>query len=527
MNPLTAKKKKRFNYPILTVLLLFSLFTSLQLFTQAATSQEETVPAAEPAESTVHQDLSLAPAEIEKIESFVQKQMAMHHIPGISLVVVKEDQTVYQKQFGFANLEKREPVTATTLFELGSASKTFTALAILQLEAKGLLKLDDPVEKYLPWLKMKYRGQEVPITIRQFLHHSTGLPYYESLAVIPPSREDDALEKTVKSLVGWELLTPPGQKFTYTSIGYSVLGLIIQKVSGQSYEDYMKNQLFLPLHMNDTYLFRDKAKAHGMAIGYKLCFKKPSAYNAPVYRGNTPGAYIITNALDLAQWLKIQMGTVENETITGDLIEKSHVTAPDLGCPNYGAGWTVLPRYRLILHGGNNPNFSSYMAFGAEKVGVGLLANMGTFSTDGIGNGVLMILRGLEPHPAGYDMNVKFDNISTTVILALSFLILVALILLILSIVKIAGKKKRFSLAGTGRKVSLLIVTLIMAAWIYLITIIPSLLGFNVPLSFGFVWMPCSFALAILWIFLTGLLFYFFFLTVILFPKVKSGQGTK
>jgi putative ATP-binding cassette transporter len=523
MNPLTTWQRKRFKNMMLTVLLIFSFFAPLQIFTQTAAPREETVPAAEPAEVTAPPDLSLSATEIKKIETFVQQQMAKHNIPGLSLVVVKEDQTVFQKQFGFANLEKKEPVTPTTLFELGSASKTFTGLAVLQLEAKGLLKLDDPVDKYLPWLKLKYRGQEVPVTIRQFLHHATGLPYYESLAVIPPSGSDDALEKAVKKLVGWELFVPPGKKFTYTSIGYSVLGLIIQKVSGRSYEEYMKQEIFMPLQMKDTYLFRAEAQAHGLATGYKLCFKKAAAYDAPIYRGNTPGAYIITDAPDLARWLKIQMGTVEPGGIAKELIEKSHLPAPDLGSPYYGAGWSIFPKYRLILHGGNNPNFSSYMAFGAEKLGVGLLTNMGCFSTDGIGNGIMMILRGMEPQPAGYDMNVQFDNLSTSIIFALSTLILLALILLIFSIRKIVKKQKRFSLAGTGRKIALIIVTLLIAVWIYLITILPSLLGFNVPLGFGFVWMPCSFALAILWIFLTGFLFYLFFLTVILFPKVKNG----
>jgi putative ATP-binding cassette transporter len=524
MNQLTADSLKGFKSFIPAIILIFIFFTPLPVLSQ--TAQQETVSTAETTETietTEAVPLSLSQAEIEKIEAFVQHQMAIWKIPGISLVIVKGDQTVYQKGFGFANLGKKEPVTATTLFELGSASKSFTGLAILQLEEKGLLKLTDPVDKYLPWLKMKFQGKEVPITIGHFLYHTTGLPYYETLASIPVGKDDDALEKAVQALVGWELTYPPGQKFTYASIAYDVLGLIIQKISGQSYEEYIKKNLLIPIQMNDTYLFREEARAKGMATGYKICFKKPAAYDAPMYRGNTPAAYIITNARDLAQWLKIQIGTIEPGGMNKELIEKSHIPNPDLANSTYGAGWTILSNYKLIFHGGLNPNFSSYIGFGAEKVGVGLLTNMGTTTTGGIGNGIMMILRGMEPQPPRSDMYIHFDNMSMKIVYILSIFLLLNLVLLIISIIKIIKQKKQFSARGTGKIIGFIVATVLMAVWLYLITIIPSLLlKAKVSLSFAFVWGPNSFALAILWIFLTGFLLYLFVLSVIFFPKKQT-----
>jgi CubicO group peptidase (beta-lactamase class C family) len=524
MNQLSADSKKGFKNLLLAVILFFVLFTPLPVLSQAA--QQETVSTAETTETTEAVPLSLSQAEIEKIEAFVQRQMAIWKIPGISLVIVKGDQTVYQKGFGFADLEKQEPVTATTLFELGSASKSFTGLAILQLEEKGLLKLTDPVDKYLPWFKMKFQGKEVPVTIGNMLYHTSGLLHYETLSTIPASSGDDALEKAVQKLVGKELMFPPGQKYGYTSIGYDVLGLIISKVSGQSYEEYMKKNIFLPLQMNNTYLFREEAKEKGMAVGYKYCFNKPAAYDAPMYRGNTPAGYVITNAVDLAQWLKVQMGTIEPGGLNKALIEKSHISNPDLPGSNYGAGWMIFSTYRMITHGGLNPNFSSLIAFGAEKLGVGVLVNMGAYTTTGIGNGIMMILRGMEPRSPRPGMNIHFDNMSMKIVYILSIFLLLNLVLLIISIIKIIKKKKSFSLSGTARIIGFIVATVLMGVFIYLISIIPSLLGFNVSLVWGFVWMPQSFALAILWIFLTFLLLYLFVLSIILFPKKKPhGMG--
>jgi putative ATP-binding cassette transporter len=393
MNQLTTGTMKGIKSFLMVFLLVFLLFAPRPVLSQAG-AEEETVTAAETAETAEPVEAeppSLTQAEIEKIEAFVQKQMKIAKIPGLSVVIVKENQTVYQKGFGFAHLKSKEPVTPATLFELASASKPFTALAVLQLEEKGLIKLDDPVDKYIPWLKMKYKGQEVQMTIKHLLHHSTGLQYFETLGRIPVSKEDDALEKAVQTLKGYELTVPPGKRYTYTSIAYSVLGFLIEKVSGQSYEEYIKKNILMPLQMNRTCLFREEAK--GMATGYKICFNKPSAYDAPMFRGNKPGAYIMTNAQDLAQWLKIQMGTIEPGGLNKELIEKSHVPAPDIGCPNYAAGWFVLPNYRLITHGGLNPNFSAFIGFGDEKLGVGVLANMGTMLTNGIGQGIFCLRR--------------------------------------------------------------------------------------------------------------------------------------
>ena len=527
---LSRRKVLKNIFPVL--FLLFALIGAGPLWSQAAAQQEtavaagttdttETTETAEPVETPPP---SLTPAEIEKIEAFIRDQMRKAKIPGLAVAIVKEGRTVYSNGFGFADLKKKAPVTPATLFEMGSATKFFTGLAILDMEEKGLIKLDDPVEKYFPWLKMKYRGQEVSMTLRHLLHQSTGLQYYETLAAIPPSTADDALEKAVHTLVGKELSMAPGEGYNYTSVAYDVLGLIIQQVSGQPYEEYIKQHLFKPLQLDNTYLFREEAGEKGMATGYKICFGKPAAYDAPMYRGNTPSAYGITNVEDMARWLKIQMGTIEYTGISKEVIEKSHLPAPDLNSPNYAAGWNVFPHQNIITHGGLNPNYASSILFGGDKIGVALLANIGAMPTNGIGHGIMAILRGMEPQVAGYDRSTQYDNLSSKLFMILSILLVLNLVLLIISIIKIIKGKKRFCLCGTGRIITLIIATLLFLVLIYVITIIPQLLGVNVPLGFGLVWMPCSFGLAILWLFLTGLFLYLFVLSFVLFRKRNQGN---
>jgi putative ATP-binding cassette transporter len=459
-------------------------------------------------------------ALIGKIETFVQQQMARGKIPGLAVVIVKGDRTVYFKGFGFADLQEREPITPNTLFELGSCSKAFTGLAILQLEEKGLLNLNDRVDQYIPWLKMKYRGKEVPVTIAQFLYQTSGVPT-ETIGNIPAASGDNALEETVRTLVGLELAHAPGERFIYATINYDVLGLIIQKVSGQSYEAYIKQNILIPLQLDHTHVGQKAAGAADLATGYKLCFGKPAVYDAPVFRGNNPAGYVISDAQDMARWLKIQMGTIEPTGMGQPLIRKSHVPDPDRSDSIYAAGWINLRQHGFINHSGTNPNFSSFVGFGTEKLGVAVLANSISDLTPAVGRRIFFILRGMEPKPPRGDSNLGYDAMATKAVLVLSPLILLALILLIITLIKIIRQKRRFSAKGFKKVLGFIAASLLLAILVYLLTILPSLIGFAIPLTAALVWTPFTFSYAVLAIFLTGLLYYLLYLLLLFFPKKR------
>lgn len=115
-------------------------------------------------------------AEIEYLtELEIEENMSKGQIPGLSITIVKDNQTVYQRGFGYSDIDGEKPVNSKTLFELSSNSKAFTALGILTLEENGQIKLTDEVGKYIPWLKVKYEGKEIPLTIEQIMHQTSGI----------------------------------------------------------------------------------------------------------------------------------------------------------------------------------------------------------------------------------------------------------------------------------------------------------------------------------------------------------------
>lgn len=497
---------------LLSIFLIILPFLCVPLLAQTAV--EETAPAAvEPAPPP-----SLTATQIEKIEAFVQEQMTKGIIPGMSLVIVGGDRTLYEHGFGLADIDTKEPVTPTTLFELGSCSKAFTGLALLQLEQKGRLSLNDNLEKHLPWLKMKHRGEAVPVTIAHCLYQTSGISRH-TIGRIPVSEADDALEKTVRTLVGFELLSTPGSTFHYATLNYDVLGLIIQTVSGKPYETYIREHILDPLDMKQTFLFRREAESRGMSVGYKLSFRKASAYDAPIYRGNTPAGYIISSGRDLARWLKVQLGALRAVGFDPAVLEKSHLGNPQLPDSNYAAGWFIFPHQDLLLHFGGNPNFSSFVAFApGSDIGVALLANSSTTIVTGAGRGIMSILRGETPGPVYTGLNIQFDGVALKVVLLSAPFIFLALVLLLRSFIKISREKRGFRFSGFLRVTGAVFATALPVGLCYALSILPSLFNYNVPLTTAMVWLPFSFTYAVTALFSVGFLYYLLILSKLLFP---------
>ena len=219
-----------------------------------------------------------------KVESSFKKA----DIPGLSLIFIDEDK-VYIKNWGYADIENQIPVGSQTLFELGSTSKAFTALAILQLVEDDIISLDDNVSKYIQWFKVFYKNKEVQITIKDLIQHVSGIPT-ESMSKIPAGDSDDMLEKTVKAINKIELKHKPGTTFEYATINYDILGLVIEIASKLSFEEYLTKKIFQPLNLNNTYV--GSSPNNSISKGYKISFYSPKQYNAPIFRGNFPAGYI-------------------------------------------------------------------------------------------------------------------------------------------------------------------------------------------------------------------------------------------
>ena len=446
------------------------------------------------------------------IDEPVKQIMKEGNMPGISIVLIKKNRQVVIKSYGFADLENREPVTPETLFEIGSCSKSFTALAILQLAGDGLLNPDDPVSKYFPAFKGKYNGKEYDITINQLLHHVSGIGW-GTFGKIPSGSSNDALRDVVDMTAGTKLIAPPGQIHLYSNTNFDIAGAIIEKTSGMKYEDYMAVKVFRPLGMNHTFIGTGSGgKKDGvpMAKGYKISFGKPQPVESPVFRGNFPAGYVVTNANDMAQWLKIQLGLVE--TNMKALINSTHEANPSMQGTRlnpvlYSLGWYVQSGDNpWIFHGGNNPNYSAYVAFKPkEKLAVAVLANYNTLGTspDNMGTSFLarrsmQLLEGKIPGEKvpGFEYKGGLDSTFSAACYGLwAFIFIVIGILLYIMVDTLRG----------GRRFQGLDLKKLYYMGISIVATLPVLLGLyffpDAALGFTwdavFAWAPGSFATAL------------------------------
>lgn len=463
----------------------------------------------------------------QAIEEYIEIQMKTGKIPGMAVVIVKGDKTVYMKGFGYANLKTKQMVTPQTLFELGSTSKAFTALAFLQLKDKKLVQLNDPVRKYIPWLKMKYNGKEVDPTLEQFLYQTSGIPF-TSIADIPAASDINALENTVKSLVGIELIHFPGEKLSYATINYDVLGLVIQEVSGFSFEEYVKTSLLESLGLKSTYLFREEARLNGLATGYKICFGKAREYDAPEYRGNTPAGYFITNAEDMSQWLKIQVQVIEPPGFKMALIKESHEPNAKIGSP-YAAGWFVVggkaeqkEQEVRIFHGGENPNFSSFIVFlPGKQLGTAVLANIRSSYAEDIPLGILNILAGKKTRNTSGDQVLGVDGMSVIIVMVSLVFILAVVVFLAVFTRQLLRKKRKFRGIRVKGVVIFLLPTIFLVVLYYLLYLIPDILFWGLTWDFVLIWGPGSLLYAVISIITASFLIYLYLLLRYFFPKYQ------
>ncbi|MGE5342974.1 MAG: cyclic peptide export ABC transporter [Candidatus Omnitrophota bacterium] len=454
----------------------------------------------------------------DQIEKKVTELMDKGDIPGLALVIIKGNEPVYIKGFGYANKESKIPVTDKTLFEWGSTSKAMTALAVMQCEADGLIKLDEPISTYLPTFYLTYKGKKYYPTLRQFLNQTTGVPF-KSIALIPESNEKDALEKTVQALTGTELDFLPGTRHFYATINYDVLGLVIQKVSGMPYEEYVKQKIVNPLGLNRTYVGR--ADNLTVAQGYKVSFFSARPYDAPTYKGNTPAGYIISDAIDLSRWLKCQLGM--EETPLYPLMQKTHQADPTVpvdrnALSSYAMGWYISQDGSgEIQHGGNNPNFTSQFIFQPrQKIAVGILTNSNSTYTPYIANTVMNLVTG-KPLPSDANLGAGIDKGASIFFILACVCILLAAIFILLTIFQIVTGKRKFEKLTAGRIIRPILILLAFLPFIFGVYLLPfALVGISWKVAS--VWAPSSFKLSAIFAIVTMGISYLGYLLSFFFP---------
>ena len=315
--------------------------------------------------------------DYEAIDEYITSRMRSDRIPGVALAIVKGDQIVYLKGYGRADQSGR-PVTPQTPFLIGSITKTFTALAVMQLVEAGRVELDAPVQYYIPWFRVADPKASAQITLRMLIEQTSGLPQLPTFVTWTWPNEANSIERHVRLLANVKLVFPPGQSFAYSNGNYATLGMIVQAIAGESYEDFIRQHIFIPLDMQHSYVSQEAAMQDGMARGYRWVFGYPIPATLPFSRANLPAGFAISSAEDMAHYLIAQLngGRYQSNSILSPQGIALMQAEPPPGV--YGLGWESarIDGHRLVNFDGATGNYQASVFIDPEKqVGVFVAAN--------------------------------------------------------------------------------------------------------------------------------------------------------
>lgn len=326
----------------------------------------------------------------EEIDDIVNEALKTFNVPGASISLVFKDQTLFSKGYGLRDMATKLPVTENTLFPIASCTKAFTATLLAQLVDEGKVAFDDPVKKYIPEFYLVDEKRSEELTIRDLIAHRTGMARHDPIWYF----SDLQKEKLLEILKNLEPACSLRENFQYNNLMYTVAAMVAEKVTGESWEALISSRLLNPLKMeNSTTSLEtlnekvDFSSPHAELYGVltEIPFRDPAVAS--------PGGGLISNALEMANWIKVQLGEGlfgKEAIINPHTLKEMHIEQMPLSNPvfnehitGYGLGW-FLGNYRnldLICHSGEIDGFSSDVALLAEKkVGLVILANS---SSDG------------------------------------------------------------------------------------------------------------------------------------------------
>jgi CubicO group peptidase (beta-lactamase class C family) len=315
--------------------------------------------------------------ESKTIDEYITARMRTDRIPGAAVAIVKNNQIVYLKGYGQADPSGRL-VTPQTPFIIGSITKPMTALAVMQLVEAGKVKLDAPVQHYLPWFRVADPQVSSKITVRMLINQTSGLPQSDTIITWTWPNDAGAIQRHVRLLAKSKLLYPPGRGFDYSNANYVTLGMIVQAVSGQFYEDYIRQHIFKPLEMKHSFVSQEDAMQDGMATGYQWRFGYPIPVTIPYNRANLPAGFAISSAEDMSHFLIAQMngGKYQNSSVLSPEGISLLQAEPSTG--SYGMGWETvhIDGHKLINHDGATANYQCSLFIDPQShVGVFIAAN--------------------------------------------------------------------------------------------------------------------------------------------------------
>ncbi len=388
-------------------------------------------------------------------QEYINRICRMTHNRAVAVGMIDGKDDIFLEYCGIDGKKADEH----TLFELGSTTKTFTGLGILRLEDEGLIDPDAPVTDFIDWFRPQYNGSDAVVTVRHLMDHSSGIPVW-TISLIPKGSEGEiTLEDTVRKVAGVRLNNAPGEVYEYATINYDILALIIEKVTGKKYEDYITETVLKDVGMNESFFRITDSDRQRIFPGHKAGFLRAWIYDAPTYYGNTAAGYLVSDTNDLTRWMRYVRSKIDFDSF------------PITDTNNYYAGWNLYPE--TVHHGGNNPNYSTQIIISRERdLGVFVLsASAGDIATR-IADGIYGMHMGVNARiglcVSGHELHDFLFVMGTLLILYIALLLKYR-------------RKKLCLCGGTGIIIVLIMIPLIS----------------HISYRFMVVWMPYSFCLMI------------------------------
>lgn len=328
--------------------------------------------------------------KLQRIEQMVQEELQKNGAPGAAVAIEQDGKVVFAKGFGFADVENKVSFTAQTVSRIGSISKTFTALALMQLVEQGKVKLDDEVQVYVP----SFPKKSAPITIRQLLGHQGGIRHYKGDEMLS-AKHYDTVEAALAIFKDDPLVAEPGTKYSYTTYGYNLLSRVVEAASGLSFGEYLQQRIFTPLGLKQTYL-DDPAQLIAQRARYYTKRQPGPLRNAPAVDQSNKwgGGGLVSTVEDLLRYA----ASYDKQTLLKGETIKLMFTPQNTrdGKPTtYGLGWTNAledGRQRIEHTGGSIGATSALALYPDQKTKIAVLVNNDFFTGPAIRTRVAKIL---------------------------------------------------------------------------------------------------------------------------------------
>ncbi|MBI4538990.1 MAG: beta-lactamase family protein [Gemmatimonadetes bacterium] len=331
---------------------------------------------------------------LDRFRERIRQDVAADGVGGVTAAVVVGDRTVWAEGFGWADPERRIPAGVETIYRIGSISKSVTAVALMQLVERGVLGLDEPVEKHLPAVRgfANPRAGSAPITFRQLASHTAGIirePRLDGAASGPIEVWED---KILASIPATSFDTVPGARYSYSNIGFGVLGLAISRAAGRPFMELVTEEIFRPLGMTRTAFIVPHDWLPDLAVGHASREDGTVDLETPAreHRGRgykVPNGGVYTTVLDLGRFVAGMTGAAGGRILRAESrAEMMRIHTPESPTDGYGIGFfvrTAEDGIKLVAHSGSLAGYNAYIAFDPEsRVGVILLRNYNHGTSD-------------------------------------------------------------------------------------------------------------------------------------------------